>query len=150
MATELYAVAGSKIYIGGVLSTKSTNFVAGDFASQSWVEIDGWETAGAIGDTAETISTALINRGRVIKQKGTRDAGSMECNFASIAANAGQLALRAAVDASDNYAFRIVWSTGEVNYFIGLPMSKSRPGGGANDVMMLSATIEINSNVVEA
>jgi hypothetical protein len=49
---SLYPVAGCKIFIGGVLSDKNADFVASDFTSQTWTEIDGWEQMGAIGDTA--------------------------------------------------------------------------------------------------
>lgn len=109
MSADLFAVAGKKIYIGGVLSTKKTDFVEADFASQTWTEIDGWETHGAIGDTAALITTALINRTRDIKQKGTANAGQMQNNFAIIRDDAGQIALRAAGAASNkyNYAFKI-------------------------------------------
>lgn len=150
MPSELFAVSDSKIFIGGALSTKKADFIAGDFTSQTWVEIDGWETCGAIGDAAETITTTLINRGRAIKQKGTNNAGSMENTFAVIDGNAGQTALFAAQASDDNYAFKIEWSTGEVWSFIGLVMTKARAGGDANAVHMINATIEINSNIVEA
>lgn len=147
---DLYAVAGSTIAIGGVLASQADDFEASDFAAQTWVNIDGWETAGAIGDVAEVIATNLINRGRTVKQKGTKNAGSMENTFAVIDGDAGQAAIKAASAADDNYAFRITWSTGEIFYFIALVMTNSRPGGGANTVMMLAATLEINSNIVEA
>lgn len=150
MATELYAVADSKIYIGGALSTKKADFVHSDFSSQTWVEIDGWETCGAIGDAAEVITTVLINRGRALKQKGTNNAGSMENTFAVIDGNAGQTALAAAQVSNDDYAFKIEWSTGEVWEFVGLVVSKARAGGDANSVHKISATIEINSNIAES
>jgi len=150
MPTELYAVADSKIFIGGVLSTKKADFVIGDFTSQTWVEIDGWETCGTVGDSAEVITTVLINRGRAIKQKGTNNAGSMENTFAVIDGNAGQIALKAAQVSNDNYAFKIEWSTGEVANFVALVTSQSRAGGDANTVHSISATLEINSNIVEA
>lgn len=147
---DLYAVAGSKIYIGGVLPSQATDFTAGSFSGQTWVEIDGWETCGAIGDMAEVISTNLINRGRTVKQKGTKNAGTMENTFAVVDGDAGQAALTTAANADENYAFKIEWSTGEVFYFVALVMSKNRPGGGANTVQMIAATLEINSNIVEA
>lgn len=147
---DLFAVAGSKIFIGGVLASQATDFTASSFSGQTWTEIDGWETCGAIGDMAEVISTNLINRGRTVKQKGTKNAGTMENTFAVIDSDAGQAALAAAAASDSNYAFKIEWSTGEVFYFIALAMSKTRPGGGANTVQMLAATLEINSNIVEA
>ena len=105
--TDLYPVAGCKLYIGGALATKPTDFVASDFASQTWVLVDGWQTMGSIGDTASLISTDLINRGRTIKQKGTFNAGSMQNVFAKIEADAGQIAMIAASKTKNNYAFKI-------------------------------------------
>lgn len=105
--TDLYPVAGAKIYIGAALATKASDFVAADFASQSWTEIDGWETMGAIGDAAQVITTSLINRGRDVKQKGTRNAGSMQNVFAILASDPGQIALIAAEKTRSNFAFKI-------------------------------------------
>lgn len=150
MADELFAIADSHIYIGGALSTKATDFLASDFSSQTWVEIDGWKTMGAFGDAAEVISTALINRGRVLKQKGTANAGTMENVFAVIDGDAGQAAAKAASATNDSYAFKLELSTGEVIYFIALVMTTNRPGGDANTVHDIGLTLEINSNIVEA
>jgi hypothetical protein len=90
------------------MDTKNADFTAADFASQTWTEIDGWETMGAIGDAAQEIATDLINRGRTVLQKGTRRAVAMENNFAIIPSDAGQIALIAAEKTRFNNAFRIV------------------------------------------
>lgn len=148
MPTELYAVADSQIFIGGVLSTKKADFVASDFTSQTWVEVDGWETMGASGDTAEVITTSLINRNRVIKQKGVSNAGSYEAGFVIIEDDAGQIALRAAQDDQENYAFKVVYPSGTTEYFIALVMTATNPGGDANTVLKLAVTLEINSDIV--
>lgn len=145
---DMFAVAGSKIFIGGVLSAKATDFVVGDFTSQTWVEIDGWETCGAVGDTAEIISTPLINQGRVVKIKGTNDAGDMENTFASYPTDPGQMALIAAQKTKSNFAVRVIWSDGVTELFIAMVASRARSGGGANDAQMRSFTFSINSNVV--
>lgn len=153
---SLYPVAGSKLYIGGVLSDKATDFVASDFTSQTWTQIDGWEQWGAIGDTAQVITTSLINRGRDIKQKGTRNAGSMQNVFAIVPTDPGQIALIAAEKTSSNYAFKVefpdkpagVGATPTQRLFIGLVTSAQEAGGEANTIMKLNSTIEINSNIV--
>jgi hypothetical protein len=147
--SELFAVAGSKIYIGGVLPADRDDMTVGDFAGQTWLEIDGWETAGVVGDASELISTALINRGRMVKQKGTNNAGSSENNFAIAANDPGQDALRAAQRSKSSFAFKIEWTGGEVQLFVALVMSQTRAGGSADTVQMLNATLEINSNVVD-
>ncbi|MGM4891268.1 hypothetical protein [Tardiphaga sp. 839_C3_N1_4] len=107
--TDLYPVAGAKLYIGGVLATKAADFVAADFASQTWTLVDGWEQVGDIGDSAALISTDLVNRGRTIKQKGTTNAGSMQNVFAILTGDAGQQAMIAASKSKSNYAFKIDW-----------------------------------------
>jgi hypothetical protein len=156
---DLLAVAGSKIYIGGVKASQAADFIASDFAAQSWVEIDGWTQMGAIGDAAQVITSSLINRGRDVKQKGTKNAGSMQNTFAVIGDDAGQLALLAALGTSDNYAFKVEFDdaatspasptpTPTIKYFVGLVATAQEAGGAANTVRTLNATVEINSNVV--
>lgn len=150
---DLYPVAGMKIYIGGTKTSQSTDFIASDFASESWTEIDGWETVGAFGDSAQVITTQLVNRNRDLKQKGTANAGSMQCQFAQIDGDAGQQALFAASVGTNksNYAFRVDGNetgTPSKRYFIGLVMGFAEQGGNANTIRMVQATIEINSNVV--
>jgi hypothetical protein len=147
---ELYAAAGARIYIGGILATKNANFVVGDFASQTWVEVDGFQSMGAIGDTSEVITTQLINRGRDLKQKGTKNAGTYEAKFVIVASDAGQAVLKTAQGSNENYAFKITYPSGETEYFIALVMTRARADGEANDVLARTVTLEINSNIVEA
>lgn len=154
--SSLYPVAGCHIYIGGVLSDKSTDFVASDFSGQSWTEIDGWTQMGAHGDTAAVITSQLINRSRDIKQKGTSNAGQMQNVFAEIKADAGQIALIAAAAPSNknSYAIRIdyndaITTTPTKHYFVALIMNAEAAGGAANTIRNLNSTFEINSNIVE-
>jgi hypothetical protein len=152
---DLYPVAGMKIFIGGAIVSKSADFVEADFNTQVWVPIDGWETMGAIGDAVALISTPLINRGRDVKLKGTANAPSMQNQFAVLPADPGQVALIAAGVPSNknNYAFKIEGNEGGTSpserLFIGLVMGTPEQGGGANTAQLMSATIEINSNIVK-
>ncbi|ESQ83254.1 hypothetical protein AEAC466_13460 [Asticcacaulis sp. AC466] len=125
---SLYPVAGAKLYIGGALNDKNADFTAADFASQTWTEIDGWETMGAIGDTSKEIATELINRGRSIKQKGTRDAGSMENEFAIISGDPGQEAVLAAERTRSNFAFRIVFDDAPITTAKAATITIASPG----------------------
>lgn len=153
MAGDLYPVAGMKFYIGGQKLTQIADFVAADFASESWTEVDGWTTCGAFGDNAALITSMVIGRGRDIKQKGTSNSGSMQNTFAQIDADPGQIALIAAAAPSNkaNYAFRLDGSepgTPAKRYFVGLVMSAQEQGGDANTIRQLQVTVEINSNIV--
>lgn len=159
MAT-LFPVAGSKIYIGSAaMATTDTDWVASDFTGISWLEIDAWTQMGAFGDAAEAIRTNLINRGRTVKQKGTRDAGSMENVFALSLSDPGQQQVIAADKTNLEWPVRIDFDDAPdaVSPAVGYPtqvfftalVNGARFGGGeANTVHTLNSTFEINSNIV--
>lgn len=118
MAGDLYPVAGCRIYLGPVISLKSTDLVLADFPARGaadWTEIDGWSQMGAFGDAGALITTALINRGRDVKQKGTANAGSMANVFAVVPGDPGQAKLKVAARPSNkkNYAVLIDLNDGE-------------------------------------
>lgn len=159
MAT-LFPIAGAKIYIGSAtMESGDDDLEASDFSGKTWKLIDGWTSMGAFGDAAEVISTNLINRNRTVKQKGTRDAGSMQNTFAALTSDEGQIAVIAADKTNAEYPFRIVWddkppvtapttSTPTTQYFIALVNGARYAGGDANAVFSLETTFEINSNIV--
>lgn len=156
---QLYPVAGSKIYIGAAVNTvpDDEDLDATDFASVTWVEIKGWQTMGSIGDSATLITEAIINTGRDLKAKGTRNAGSMQNNFIILPTDAGQIDLIEASQEPYNYPFRIVFDdapptgsapTGTTKYFYAIVMSANEQGGGANTARLLHGNLEINSSVI--
>jgi len=156
MAT-LYPVAGSRIYIGAAMELPDGDVDVSDFSSVVWTEIKGWTSMGAIGDTAELITTQLIDTQRDTKQKGTRNAGQMQNVFATKADDAGQTALIAAEATEQNYPFKIVYNdapaagsnpTPSQRLFIGVVMTAQEAGGGANTIQTLNSTVEVNSNIV--
>ena len=154
---SLKSVAGATIEIGTALEATAADVTASTFSAISWTNIDGWETAGDFGDTATVISTALINRGRVAKQLGTRDSGEMENQFALLTDDAGMDAVLVAAATNASYAFRIRWdddpddganSAPTTAYFIAYVSSVRVVNGDANSVSMRSVTLAIDSNVV--
>lgn len=106
----LYAIGGSKIYIGSRKTAKGT-VTAADFTGENWTEIGGWVNAGAIGDTQEVGSQALINERRVRKFKTTLDGGTMESQFVPMALDPGQIKFKEAIADCQPYSFRIEWGS---------------------------------------
>jgi hypothetical protein len=106
MAT-LYSVAGCRYYIGPAMELPDVDVVEADFASITWTEAKNYMEAGSLGDNSELITTPLIDRGRDMKQKGTRNAPSREDNFAVAINDPGQIALLAAERTNFNYPFRV-------------------------------------------
>jgi len=156
--TTLYAVAGQKIYIGSAaVDLPDGDLDETDFSGVTWIEIKNWSQAGGVGDAAALITTPLIDKARDIKQKGTRNAGQMQNNFAIARTDAGQIAIRAAEQTDNNYPFKIVGNdepsvgtapTPSERLFYGLVTAASEPGGAANTTQMLNTTVEINTNIV--
>lgn len=125
MSGQLYAVAGSKLYIGEAVNAKGQVSVI-DFAGQDWVKIGGWASAGSIGDTQAVGEQSLIDENRTRKFKGLQNGGSMENTFVPMALDAGQKRFKEAIASCKPYAFKIEWGSGcapesEVTIAIGDP-----------------------------
>jgi hypothetical protein len=143
-------VAGSRIYIGGVMADQAADFVAGDFSSQSWVEIDGWQQMGDLGEEPNIISTSLINRNRDKAMKGTRQVVTFENRFLIIDTDPGQLACIAAEAVNSDYAFKVAFLSGALRLFTGPVVMAKEMGGEANTIRFLGVNIARNSNPVRA
>ena len=156
MSVELFPVNGAKLYIGGPTSAKAADHVEADFDGVTWVEIDGWQSCGALNDDTQTITTSLINRPRDSNSKGTKNAAPTEMIFAVLPEDPGQEDLYEADASRFNYNFRIVWddapaavgSTPSESLFIALVGSVGERGGEANTTRMLGASLQRNSNIV--
>lgn len=151
----IFATAGSKIYIGGPLAAKSSDFIEADFAAQSWQEIGWAEAIGEFGDESSEITFDAIGEGRTQKLKGVRNAGTMACRFGVSSDDLGQIALRAAQLVHNDYAFRVdfndapVGGTPSKRMFIAKVMTAREVLDTANNVVRLNASLGVNSNVVQ-
>lgn len=105
---QLYTVAGSKFYIGQRVNPKDTVALA-DFSGHSWTEVDGWMSAGSLGDTQEVVTAQLINTRRVRKRKGSLDGGTMENRFLPIPSDPGQQKFQQAINDCNPWSFKIEW-----------------------------------------
>lgn len=151
----IFATAGAKLFIGDALAAKTTPFVAGDFTTQSWVQIGWVENMGAFGDESASITFDAIEQQRTQKLKGTRNAGDMTVVCGIDYEDLGQIALREAEALPNNFAFKVLFNdmpaggtSGSIRYFIALVMTVREQLDTANNVMKLNTTLGINSNVV--
>lgn len=151
---SLFATAGSKVFIGGVLAMKSDDFVFADFNAQAWTQIKGLDQIGTFGDASQAITQSIIDEARDKTIKGTRNAGTMELVANIDYGDAGQLALIAAEKTPYDYAFKVVFNdapaggTPSERYFVGKIMSAAEALNQANNSMMLNSSVAINSNIV--
>jgi len=126
--SDLFAVGGAKIYIGGAMAAPTADLALTDFAAVSWTEIKKWTQCGSFGDVAALITTQLIGQGRDVKQKGTKNAGSMANNFAVDTSDAGQDALVAAAQTKNNYPFKIIWDDAPIVTTATVTVTIASPG----------------------
>lgn len=151
--SNLYPVAGCKLFLGTAVALPSADLAESDFSGQSWTEVKGWQQMGRIGDTAEMISVTHIDHDRELKAKGTKNGGQMQNVFTQMATDPGQIALIAAAASKSNYAVKIELNDANggapsKRLFVCLVMGAEESGGGANTVRNLTTTFEINSNIV--
>lgn len=150
----IFATAGASVSMGQVVSSQTTDFVASDFDSQSWVDISWIENIGSFGDEASEVTFDSIDTGRTQKLKGQRNAGNMELVCGIDEDDDGQYNLRSAEATDYDWAFRVTFDdapsggTPSYRYFIAKVMSAREELGGANNVAKLMATLAINSNIV--
>lgn len=151
----IYATNGAKLYIGGPLAAKASDFVLTDFVSQVWVEIGETEGLGSLGDTSAEIAFDGIAAKRTRRLKGTRSAGTMEVVCGIDYEDAGQIALLAAEKAKGDYAFQLAFNdappggTHSARFFVAAVGSAVEALDTANNVMKLNASLWVNSNVVK-
>ena len=151
----IYATNGARLYIGGALAAKSSDFVLSDYSAQTWVEIGETEGLGSVGDAAAEIAFDGIAANRTRRLKGTRNAGTMEVVCGIDYDDDGQVALLAAEKTIHDYAFKLVLNdappggTASERYFVAKVGSAVEAFDTANNVMKLNASLWVNSNVVK-
>lgn len=127
MAT-LYPVAGCQFYVGPAIELPDGDVTAADFTGTAWIRVKEWLEAGALGDAAALITTPVIDRGRDIKQKGTRNAPSRQDNFGIVPSDPGQIAMLAAEKTNHNYPFKCVLNDAPAPRSAATTISNANPG----------------------
>ncbi|MFN3858111.1 MAG: hypothetical protein ACK4RV_10195 [Caulobacter sp.] len=153
MTTNLSASAGTKIYIGPITAADDVSA----YAALSYTEVGGVETISEFGDQSGQITFTGLGDSRVRKLKGARDAGDVTVAAAFDARDAGQIAMRAAEATKFSYAIKVVYEdspdandTDSVDYFHAKVMSARRNVGGANNVLMETYVLAIDTAIVSA
>lgn len=152
----VYSFSGSKLYIGSAIAFSDDELEALDFTGETWVEIKGVETIGEFGDGANYGSFTGLGDRRTTKFLAMFEGSDVAISMARNVADPGQSDLRdAGNDPGTNYKFRIVYDdappsgTPSEDLFIALVSPLKRSGGGNQDALKWSASLAINSNIVE-
>jgi len=121
------------------------------YDADTFTLIGGVDSVSEFGDTAAEVTFTGLSDARVQKLKGSRNAGNMSISMGFIGGDTGQEALITAEadDTSSNYAFKVEYSDGEVRYFAGQVASVVENVGGADNVLMLSCEVRINTSIIK-
>lgn len=154
--------AGAQFFIGHVADVDAIDAmsdaaaVAHFEAVSGWIEVEEVEDFGKIGDGAAEVTFTPVNRRRVRKIKGPRDAGTQTVVVGRDALDDGQEALIAAQKTDYDYYFKIVHDdargagyTKSVQYYAGLVKSSPTDLGNASNVTKRNFDIGINTAVYE-
>lgn len=153
MTVSAMASAGAKIYIGPV--TAAANVSA--YAALSYTEIGGVESIGEFGDAASQVTFTGLGDARVQKLKGAYDAGDVTVSAAWAPRDAGQILARTASETKFAYAIKVTFEdspdsndTDSVFYFHAKVMSCKKAVGGANNVLMETYVLAIDTAIYES
>lgn len=97
---------------------------------------------------AEVTALTLGNR-KTRKAKGSYNNGTITVQLLRDTADAGQAVLIAALESDDNYAFEVELQDGTIQYFSGKVMSYTTNVGGTDQYIGASATIGIDTDIIE-
>ena len=132
--------------MGGVFSISDTieneDLTAGEFGGLSWVDVPNMLPHGDTGNSQNIVSQSTWDNPVLCKGKGETDAGSPDVEFLDVP-SAGIDAMNdaATFDNHNNYAFRIVWGDGVIEYNRGLVTGPTRLKGGNEDFRRLSYSL---------
>jgi len=143
---------------GAKISVGPANSVANDataYGAITYTEIIGAEDIGELGDESEVVPFTPLSADRVMKLKGSRDAGDLALVVGYRADDAGAIALAAAEQTNFQYPFKIelddapAGGTNTIRYFRALVNSARDTIGAANNVNRTNYNLPVTSKVVK-
>jgi len=146
--------AGSNFYIGPANEVAATQSA---YEALSYVEVGEVTNISEFGDEANIVSHTALSDRRVRKFKGSYDAGVITLDIGHDSADTGQVNLDTALASDSDYAFKVTAddagtgspSSPSTYYFRGKVTSVRTTIGNAENIVMLRATIAINSPIIE-
>ena len=138
-STFAEALAGTKIVLGGALGT-------------AMMQVSNFKPCGELTNVGEfgreynVVPVMNLATGATRKFKGSYNNGSVQADLLFDSADVGQTILEQAEVSTATYAFRVnlPGNPAEQFYFEGLVTMLKRIVGGADDAIMLRATVEID------
>jgi hypothetical protein len=141
--------AGTQISVSA--GTPAT-YDASGFAALTYTAVGEVSSAPGSGGTKfEDVSYTVLGVRATKHLKGTSDQEEEELEVIVTRSDAGQQLLKAALNSDNQYAFKVVYNNGEIDYFLALVTGFAGQGGDSNTVRMATVNFRRDyRNVVEA
>lgn len=111
------------------------------FAALTYTSVGEVSSApGDGGTTFEDVSYTVLGRRATVHLKGTSDQPEETMEVVVDRNDAGQIMLKAALLSDNQYAFKVVYNNGEIDYFQALVTGNAGEGGDSNTVRMRTVT----------
>lgn len=121
------------------------------FAALTYTDIGEVVSVGDRGRTYTDVSYKSLAERGTLHRKGSYDEPETPFEIGVDRADAGQILLKTASTSDSDYAFKVEYSNGEIDYFQGLTFSFVTNGGDSDTMRMVTANIRIDrQGVVEA
>lgn len=146
MTTAAISNLGTTI---GISASAPATYDAAGYAAVSYTVIGEVTDIGELGIVSDLITHQPIADGVKYKFKGGKDYGGIALKMAKAPSDAGQVLLTAAAAASGDYTFHITTPDNRDYYFTGKAMSLKSMIGAVNQIVQLSADVQITNPIVE-
>ena len=122
----------------------AASYDAAGFAALTFTEVGELVSVGSRGRTYTDVSYKTLAQRGTLHKKGSYDEPETPLEIGVDRADAGQILLKAASDSDNNYAFKVAYSNGEIDYFQGLVFSYVTNGGDSDTMRMVTANVRID------
>jgi hypothetical protein len=141
-------MANGITYAGLTLSVSAAipaTYDAVGFAALTYTAVGEVSSVGDRGQTYEDVTFTTLADRATKHLKGTSDQPETAIELIINRADAGQVLLKAASDSDAQYAFKIEYNNGEVDYFQALVYSFMTVGGDSNTVRTGTVNVRLDS-----
>ena len=138
---------GGKFSISTTTQNDDLNEAA--FAALTYTQVPNIGNFGDTGVSQNIVSYSTWDRNVICKGKGEADAGSPDVEFLDVESPGMDLLLTAAsVNNQNNYAFKIEWADGQIEYNRGIVTGPTRMKGGNEDFRRISFNLGLQQEPV--
>ena len=132
-------VAGTRI---GISATLPTTWDEAGYAALSFTNIGEITDGGEHGRTYAEVTHMPIDKRSTQKFKGSFNEGTKTLQLAVNDADAGQVIVKAALLSDNDYAFKVEYQDGSIDYFPAKVMSFSKAATSVDSIR--SATVQLS------